>query len=161
MTRRFVDSAVATLAIGSALALPGYSSAAGFSTTCQILDPVTQEVRSTFVPGDLMLVRLGIDVPPEAADRQVKVKLSARAEIAGIAIPFTLDEIEASLPNTNPDLGQGESDLPWSGTQFKTSLVEIPEGFPVGAYTIRAKATIEGLGKQACEVKVQVLAPAP
>jgi hypothetical protein len=65
------------------------------------------------------------------------------------------------LPNTTPNTTGGTGDLPWSGSSpVKSSLVDIPSDFPPGTYTVRAKATIEGLGKQACEVKVDV-APTP
>ncbi len=137
------------------MAAPTLPLAADFSLTCQVLDPVTQALRTTFAVGDEVLVRFALQVPPEAADREVNLKLAAHIRIAGISIPYTLDELQLSLPNQSPD-PSGDSEWEQSGTVSESSLVEIPEGFPAGTYSLRAKASIEGVGKQACEMKVEV-----
>lgn len=156
MTKRFFAPPAVALLLAAALAAPQSLRAAGFSLTCQVLDPTTQAVRGTFAAGDEMLVRLGIEVPPEAADKQVNVKLSAIARIAGIAIPYSLDEINTSVPNRNPNPGGTGPVPPSSGSRSESHLVVVPRDFPAGTYSVRAKAAIEGVGKRACEAQVVV-----
>jgi hypothetical protein len=121
-----------------------------------VLDPTTQELRTAFRPRDTMLLRYSFDVPPEAAEREVDLKVSVRAQVGGISIPYTLEELKLSFPNRNPMTSGSGSDIPQSGARSGDRFVEVPPDLPVGTYLLRFKATIEGLGKRACEVTIGI-----
>lgn len=161
---QFVKRIGARILLGLGVTVPGGLLAAGFTLTCQVLDPATHVVRNSFAPGETMLISYAAELPPEAADQEIDVKLSARLRLAGITIPYTLDQLKVSLPNKRPTPAGGTSvgELPWQGTFSRSSSVQIPQDFPEGTVQLRAKATIEGVGKQTCEVQAQIVAqPVP
>jgi hypothetical protein len=141
--------------------LPSVASTAQFSLTCEVVDAVTQLERSTFAPGDSLGFSFSLEIPPEAADQEINVKLSARVFVAGLAIPISLDELKLSVPNQQIPQGvaTATSDLPVEGVASEQWIVDIPQGFPEGSATLRAKFSIETVGKQSCEVDIQVEDP--
>jgi hypothetical protein len=159
VNRRLSARLILPVLLASGAAIPGLAAAAGFSLTCQALDPATGLVRNVFAPGETMLISYAAEVPPEAEDQEIDVKLSMRVRIGGISIPYTLDELKLGMPNQPPVPGDGA--LPIQGYFSDSSAVDIPAGIPDGDVTLRAKATIEGVGKRSCQIKVEVAAPAP
>lgn len=134
-------------------------SAAGFNLTCQTLDPSTQLERNVFAPGESLAFAYSIEIPPEAADKEINLKLSARIRVGSIEIPYALDELKLSFPNQDFAPGGDDEGLPIEGVGSEQSLVDIPAEFPEGSATLRAKVSIEGVGKRSCEVEVEVVDP--
>lgn len=158
MIKPFQLPSAATLLVAATLVMPGTLSAAGFVLSCETLDPQTRNLKNSFTAGGEMLLRLVLQVPPAAAQKEVGVKLTANFKVGSVTIPYTLDELKISLPNKDPTTDTGSTQLPWSGNLAESRLVKIPQDFPVGTYNLRAKATIEGVGKQACEIEVGIVA---
>jgi hypothetical protein len=159
MIRRSIARFVPTAALAYLAVAPGFLFAAGFTLNCQVSDPATGLVRDAFAPGETMVISYTAEVPPEAADQEINVKLSMRARVGGISIPYALDELKLSLPNQPPVPGEG--DLPIEGYFSGSSNVDIPSNFPEGDFTLRAKAAVEGVGKRSCEIKVEIAQPTP
>lgn len=145
-----------------AMALPGPAFAADFNLSCQILDPATGLERQVFAPGDSVSISYSIEVPPEAADKEIQIRLSARVRIGSIPIAYGLDEFKLSFPNRDwmPD-GSGQGDLPTTGLAAEQVVVDIPADFPEGSAKLRLKASIDGVGKRTCEAMVEVVNPNP
>ena len=160
MTRRSIARLVRTAVLSHLAVAPGYLAAAGFMLNCQVSDPATGLIRNVFAPGETMAISYAAEVPPEAADQEINLKLSMRARVGGISIPYALDELKLSLPNQPPVAGE-EGSLPLQGYFSGSSDVAIPSNFPEGDFTLRAKATIEGVGKRSCEVRVEIAQPGP
>ena len=160
MNSRPLTRTLLSALLAAGLVAPGALAAAGFGFSCQIVDTLTQQARETFAPGDSFDFIYSLDVPPEAADKEINLKLSARIRVGAIAIPYALDELKVSLPNTDflPEDSEDESGLPLEGAVSERSTVDIPQGFPEGSATLRAKATIEDVGKGSCEVRIEVVA---
>lgn len=158
MIKPFQLPTAATLLVAATMVMPGTLSAAGFVLTCETLDSQTQNLKNSFTAGGEMLLRLVLQVPPAAAQKEVSVKLTAHFKVGSVTIPYTLDELKISLPNKDPAVDTGSTKLPWSGNRAESRLVKIPQNFPAGTYNLRAKATIEGVGKQACEIEVGIAA---
>ncbi len=140
--------------------LPVTAPASGFSLSCQLLDPVTMLERTSFAPGETMAVSYVVEIPREAGDREVVIKLSSRLSVGGIAVPFTLDELRLSFPNEDllPPEADEEPGLLDPGYRSELRTIEISSDFPPGSAMLRAKASIEGVGTQTCELQAQIIA---
>ncbi len=129
--------------------------AAGLTLQCQLLDPATQQTRTTFHRGEKAMLKLLLEIPQEAADRPATLKLGVRAVVSGIPIAYGLDDFKISLPNRSP--GADTSKLPYSGTVLRTETVDIPADLPLGSVAFRAKLAIDGVGKQSCSMDVSIV----
>ena len=156
----YVKRPLTTAGLASLLIASGPTLAQDFSLSCQLVDPATGAERQVFAAGESFAINYGISVPPVATGQEIHIKISARARIAGVPLAYAIDEVKLSLPNQavateEPDAGV----LPGTTDEAGQFVGQIPNGFPAGSATVRAKASIEGLGNRACELTLDVANP--
>jgi hypothetical protein len=134
------------------------ASAANLLTlTCNVLDPGTGTPKTTFAPGNEILLNLNLIGPNNGSlllpgkDRGVRVQVSAKAKIAGIKLPF----------NINQSYYLALSDI--SGTQTESFSVSdsrtitLPTQTPRGStLTILISAIVGDVGSGSCKKTITV-----
>ena len=158
-TRR-ASRALAPAILAAGLCLPGGAAASGFSVNCQILDPVTGSPREVFAPGESLRLSLQVEVPPGTEGKEVDVKLNARIRVAGIVIPYTLDEFKVSIPNEDPGQSGDPANVPIQDGVYSTDTIQdIAPDMPEGSVQLRVKASIADFGKDTCKLNIEIAEP--
>jgi hypothetical protein len=142
-----VATAVAVLASSSTFAQP----APPLTIECEVLDAVTLLPRNGFSTGEELILRLLIDVPPEAMKGQIDVKTSVAARIHGFKFSLGLQEFSIDVPDADTrqeiegfeDL---ESRVPDGFFLEREALLKLPDRLPDSTYTLKAVASSKSFG---------------
>lgn len=148
-------AAAACLPIAMAHAAPVPVGPNDFEVSCELLDPITLQTKTSAVPGEPVLLRAALKVGENVFSKQVSIVASARVKLFGMAIESRIGDLQLIIPDSKEreqlqqQYGNDEA-LPYEYGQEIDQPFTVPDNFPPSTAAVTLTAQIVDVGEKKC-----------